>query len=125
MGGQRLPAEVRTQEPLMQISIFRIRPAGVILLFFFIGFVIAAQIGGRMLDRGGAKRPVVIGCALAAVFHADLDGGRPASWPSARSRSAGCGLDEEDRWTRIGYFDGLPAELVVEPQRTGVGGADG
>jgi EmrB/QacA subfamily drug resistance transporter len=41
--------------------------AGVILLYFFIGFVIAAQIGGRMLDKGGAKRPVVIGCALGAV----------------------------------------------------------
>ncbi len=41
--------------------------AGVILLYFFIGFVIAAQIGGRMLDRGGAKRPVVMGCVLGAV----------------------------------------------------------
>jgi EmrB/QacA subfamily drug resistance transporter len=41
--------------------------AGIILLYFFIGFVITAQIGGRMLDRAGAKRPVVIGCALAAV----------------------------------------------------------
>ena len=41
--------------------------AGVILLYFFIGFVIAAQIGGRMLDRVGAKRPVVIGCVLGAV----------------------------------------------------------
>ncbi len=41
--------------------------AGVFLLYFFIGFVIAAQIGGRMLDRSGAKRPVVVGCALAAV----------------------------------------------------------
>ena len=41
--------------------------AGLFLLYFFIGFVIAAQIGGRMLDRGGAKRPVVLGCALAAV----------------------------------------------------------
>jgi EmrB/QacA subfamily drug resistance transporter len=41
--------------------------AGVILLFFFIGFVIAAQIGGRMLDRAGAKLPVVLGCALGAV----------------------------------------------------------
>jgi EmrB/QacA subfamily drug resistance transporter len=41
--------------------------AGVILLFFFIGFVIAAQIGGRMLDKAGAKRPVVIGCVLGAV----------------------------------------------------------
>jgi EmrB/QacA subfamily drug resistance transporter len=41
--------------------------AGVILLYFFIGFVIAAQIGGRLLDRVGAKRPVVVGCALGAV----------------------------------------------------------
>ncbi len=41
--------------------------AGLYLLYFFIGFVITSQIGGRMLDRGGAKRPVVIGCVLAAV----------------------------------------------------------
>jgi EmrB/QacA subfamily drug resistance transporter len=41
--------------------------AGLFLLYFFIGFVVAAQIGGRMLDRVGAKRPVVFGCALAAV----------------------------------------------------------
>ncbi|HEV2240072.1 MAG TPA: MFS transporter [Streptosporangiaceae bacterium] len=41
--------------------------AGVILLFFFIGFVIAAQIGGRLLDRVGAKRPVVLGCVLGAA----------------------------------------------------------
>jgi predicted MFS family arabinose efflux permease len=41
--------------------------AGLYILYFFIGFVIAAQIGGRMLDRGGAKRPVVLGCALSAV----------------------------------------------------------
>ena len=41
--------------------------AGIFLLCFFLGFVIAAQIGGRMLDRGGAKRAVVIGCAIAAV----------------------------------------------------------
>ncbi len=95
--------ERRTESPLMQVRIFRIRPflvenmvlfttnlvfipvfffgseyaqlslgksasqAGIILLYFFIGFVIAAQIGGRMLDRGGAKRPVVIGCVLGAV----------------------------------------------------------
>ena len=42
------------------------RPACCIL-YFFLGFVVAAQIGGRMLDRIGAKRPVVLGCALAAV----------------------------------------------------------
>ena len=41
--------------------------ASLVLLWFFLGFVAAAQIGGRMLDRIGAKRPVVLGCALAAV----------------------------------------------------------
>jgi len=95
--------EIRTPSPLMQMSMFRIRPflvenavlgvamlafipvfffaslyaqvalgkssseAGLYLLYFFIGFVIAAQTGGRMLDRIGAKRPVVLGCVLAAV----------------------------------------------------------
>ncbi len=95
--------ELGTPVPLMQVSIFRIRPflvenmvlgvamlafipvfffaseyaqlslgktaseAGLFLLFFFLGFVVAAQIGGRMLDRVGAKRPVVLGCTLAAV----------------------------------------------------------
>ncbi len=41
--------------------------ASLVLLYFFLGFVVAAQIGGRMLDRVGAKRPVVVGCTLAAV----------------------------------------------------------
>jgi hypothetical protein len=41
--------------------------AGLFLLYFFIGFVVAAQIGGRMLDKRGAKLPVTLGCALAAV----------------------------------------------------------
>jgi EmrB/QacA subfamily drug resistance transporter len=95
--------EKRTEKPLIEVRIFRIRPflvenlvlgitmlvfipvfffaseyaqvalgkspsdAGVFLLYFFIGFVIAAQIGGRMLDREGAKRPVVLGCILGAV----------------------------------------------------------
>ena len=36
-------------------------------MYFFLGFVVCAQIGGRMLDRTGAKRPVVLGCALAAA----------------------------------------------------------
>src|SRR3984957_10220517 len=95
--------EMRTDSPLIQVSIFRIRAffvenlvlaitmlvfvpvfffaseyaqvaldkspseAGLYILYFFIGFVIAAQIGGRMLDRVGGKRPVVLGCALGAV----------------------------------------------------------
>jgi EmrB/QacA subfamily drug resistance transporter len=41
--------------------------SGLFLLYFFIGFAIAAQIGGRILDREGAKRAVVLGCAIAAV----------------------------------------------------------
>ncbi|MEU3982837.1 MFS transporter [Streptomyces sp. NPDC026672] len=41
--------------------------AGLELLYFFLGFVVAAQLGGRMLDRVGAKRPVVLGSALASV----------------------------------------------------------
>jgi EmrB/QacA subfamily drug resistance transporter len=95
--------ELKTQSPLIEVHIFRIRPflvenivlgvamltfipvfffaseyaqialgktpsnAGVYILYFFIGFVVAAQIGGRMLDRIGAKRPVVLGCAISAV----------------------------------------------------------
>jgi EmrB/QacA subfamily drug resistance transporter len=43
------------------------RQAGLYLLYFFLGFVLASQLGGRMLDRDGAKRPVVLGCTLAAV----------------------------------------------------------
>jgi predicted MFS family arabinose efflux permease len=41
--------------------------AGLYLLYFFLGFVVASQIGGRVLDRRGAKRPVMVGCALSAV----------------------------------------------------------
>jgi MFS family permease len=95
--------ELRTESPLIDMTIFRIRPffvenlvlgianlafipvffftsdyaqislaksassASLVLLYFFLGFVVAAQVGGRMLDRIGAKRPVVVGCALAAV----------------------------------------------------------
>jgi predicted MFS family arabinose efflux permease len=95
--------ELRTDSPLIEVHIFRIRSflvenivlaiamltfipvfffaseyaqialgktpseAGLYILYFFIGFVIAAQIGGRMLDRIGAKRPVVLGCAISAV----------------------------------------------------------
>ena len=41
--------------------------ASLLILYFFLGYVTCAQLGGRMLDRGGAKRPVVLGCVLAAV----------------------------------------------------------
>jgi len=41
--------------------------AGLYLMTFFAGFVVTAQIGGRMLDKTGAKHPVVLGCVIAAV----------------------------------------------------------
>src|SRR5947209_3986250 len=41
--------------------------AGVYILYFFIGFVIAAQIGGRILDNRGARPAVVLGAAVGAV----------------------------------------------------------
>ena len=51
-----------------QISLgFDASDAGLYIGIFFAGFVIAAQLGGRMLDRGGARTPVLIGCAIAVV----------------------------------------------------------
>jgi len=41
--------------------------AGLYLLYFFLGFVILAQVGGRILDARGAKPAVVAGCAVSAV----------------------------------------------------------
>ncbi len=41
--------------------------AGLYIMYFFIGFVIAAQIGGRILDQRGARPAVVGGTALGAV----------------------------------------------------------
>ena len=43
-------AQISLDEPAKQ--------AGLYLLYFFIGFAVASQIGGRVLDRRGAKRPV-------------------------------------------------------------------
>jgi EmrB/QacA subfamily drug resistance transporter len=40
---------------------------GLYLLIFFAGFATASQWGGKMLDRIGARRPMVLGCAVAAV----------------------------------------------------------
>ncbi len=57
-----------------QIALGKTASRALVLLYFFIGFVIASQIGGRMLDRIGAKRPVVLGCTLAAVSLAILGG---------------------------------------------------
>jgi EmrB/QacA subfamily drug resistance transporter len=41
--------------------------AGQYILYFFIGYVIASVVGGRILDRRGARPAVVAGSALGAV----------------------------------------------------------
>jgi EmrB/QacA subfamily drug resistance transporter len=41
--------------------------AGLYIMWFFLGFVIMAQVGGRILDKRGAKVAVVGGAALGAV----------------------------------------------------------
>ena len=41
--------------------------AGLYLLYFFLGFVIMSQLGGRMLDRRGARPAMVLGSAISAV----------------------------------------------------------
>jgi EmrB/QacA subfamily drug resistance transporter len=41
--------------------------AGFYIMYFFLGFVITSQVGGRILDRRGARPAVVLGSAIAAV----------------------------------------------------------
>ena len=71
--------------------------AGTYLLVFFAGFAPAAQIGGRMLDEGGARKPLIFGCVLSCVGFAlwaskvtDLKLG--AQWIFIVMAGAGIGL---------------------------------
>ena len=41
--------------------------AGLYIMYFFLGFVVMAQVGGRILDTRGARPAVVYGSALGAV----------------------------------------------------------
>jgi fucose permease len=41
--------------------------AGLYIMYFFLGFVIAAQVGGRILDKRGARPAIVLGAAIGAV----------------------------------------------------------
>jgi EmrB/QacA subfamily drug resistance transporter len=41
--------------------------AGLYLLYFFLGYVVASRIGGRILDRRGARLALVLGSAVGAV----------------------------------------------------------
>ncbi|MGH2961361.1 MAG: MFS transporter [Solirubrobacterales bacterium] len=81
-----------------QISLeYSASEAGLYLLVFFAGFATAAQIGGRILDRVGARPAVVLGCLIAAVGFAlwgrelpdlSFDG----QWPFIALAGAGIGL---------------------------------
>src|SRR5262249_42277208 len=71
--------------------------AGGYLFIYFAGFSPAAQIGGRLLDRVGAKLPVVLGCAIGAAGYAlwglqlpNLNLG--SQWPFIVLAGAGIGL---------------------------------
>jgi EmrB/QacA subfamily drug resistance transporter len=71
--------------------------AGLYIMYFFIGFVIAAQIGGRILDTRGAKPAVVGGSALGAVGFFLLAGkltdlSMSAQWIYIAIAGAGLGL---------------------------------
>ena len=71
--------------------------AGLYLLLFFAGFATASQVGGRILDRSGARRPVVVGCALAAVgfylwANKLTDLSTAAQWPYIVITGFGVGL---------------------------------
>jgi EmrB/QacA subfamily drug resistance transporter len=48
--------------------------AGFYIMYFFLGFVITSQIGGRLLDKRGARPSVVLGCAVGAVGVLQLGG---------------------------------------------------
>jgi EmrB/QacA subfamily drug resistance transporter len=51
-----------------QVSLgYNASKSGLYLLMIFLGFAPAAQIGGRMLDSGGPRRPMVLGAALGTV----------------------------------------------------------
>ncbi|MFE7134213.1 MFS transporter [Streptomyces sp. NPDC057638] len=71
--------------------------AALYLLFFFLGFVVATQIGGRLLDSRGARPPMVIGCALGTIGFAlwawkltDLS--YAAQWPYVVLAGVGIGF---------------------------------
>lgn len=77
---------------------------GLYLLIFFAGFATATQWGGKMLDRIGARRPVVLGCAVAAVgFYL---------WGNSMTH-----LSVSEQWYYI-VIAGLGVGLVLSPANT-------
>ncbi|HEY1619284.1 MAG TPA: MFS transporter [Streptosporangiaceae bacterium] len=78
--------------------------AGLYLLVFFAGFAPGVQVGGRRLDRQGAKGIVMIGCLVATVGL--------ALWGSKVTQ-----LDLSNQWYYI-VVAGLGMGLMVGPANT-------
>jgi EmrB/QacA subfamily drug resistance transporter len=77
---------------------------GLYLLIFFAGFATATQWGGKMLDRIGARRPVVLGCAIGAVgFYL---------WGKSMTH-----LSVSEQWYYI-VLAGIGVGLVLSPANT-------
>jgi EmrB/QacA subfamily drug resistance transporter len=77
---------------------------GLYLLIFFAGFATASQWGGKMLDRIGARRPIVLGCAIAAVgFYL---------WGESLDK-----LSVSDQWYYI-VLAGIGVGLILSPANT-------
>jgi EmrB/QacA subfamily drug resistance transporter len=81
-----------------------VQEAGLYLLIFFAGFAPGIQVGGRALDKRGAKGVVTIGCAIAAVGL--------ALWASRVT-----GLTLNNQWYFI-VIAGLGMGLMVGPANT-------
>jgi EmrB/QacA subfamily drug resistance transporter len=91
--------------------------AGLYLLYFFLGYVVASQIGGRILDRRGARPAIVLGSAVGAVgFYllagslTDLSLGRQAIYIALAGAGVGLMLtpastDAVNRAARASYSE--------------------
>jgi MFS family permease len=107
--------------------------AGLYLLIFFAGYAPGVQVGGRLLDRIGAKVPVVIGCAVGAVGFAlwaselsDLT--VDAQWVYIVIAGAGTGLmmgpantDAVNRAGRDGFGEGTGITQTVRNFSSAIG----
>ena len=81
-----------------QLSLgFNANQAGGYLFIYFGGFATAAQVGGRLLDRVGAKLPVLLGCVIGAAGYGLWGWQLPglslgSQWPFIVLAGAGVGL---------------------------------
>jgi len=69
---------------------------GLYILVIFIGFAVATQLGGRILDRRGARPASILGCALGAVgfylWAGHLHSSLGSQWPWIILAGAGIGF---------------------------------